>query len=87
MVHWREFEFSSELFGGFRCRVDLDECDTLDDVVRSAVAALQRSLERLPQLARRAEAASFAIHTVSLAELLLSQGGKNYICEGCACSE
>lgn len=44
MVHLREFIISEKTFWGFKTTVDLDEIDTLDEIVKAVIDKLRNIL-------------------------------------------
>ena len=82
----RTFEFSSDVFGGFRAYVDIRREGTLDDIVSSAVSQLCQSFQKLGlrELVRRVCQTQFHSHDVTMAGILVSPPEKvYYICDHC----
>jgi len=47
MSNLRTVEFSCPIFGGWQCSVDLDACDSLDDIIRLSVDQLDSWIKQL----------------------------------------
>ena len=82
MSNIRTVQFSCPVFGGWRCRVDLDLCDSLEDIVKLAVGQLDTWIQSLkteqPDLygletSFRALRESFESHCSSFEEILLGE--------------
>ena len=86
MVNLRRCEFSSNLFGGFVCSVDIDECESLQDIVQQGVRQLDAILNNIglfhiANILGKREC-EFLIHDCTFEEILLHDDSTTlYICD------
>ena len=75
MVNNKIFQFSCDLMWGYRVEIDLDDCDTLDDVIMMATVSLNSFLEsnNLLVLQEKVNKINYHIHDVTIDELKNSQ--------------
>ena len=82
----RKFIASSDLFSGYEVMIDLNYCNSLDDIVNSFYDNLQNclTLNKFVVLLDELKDCRFHIHTYTLEDIILSD--KNmifYICDHC----
>ena len=82
----RKFIASSDLFSGYEVMLDLNYCNSLDDIVNSFYDNLQNclTLNKFVVLLDELKDCRFHIHTYTLEDIILSD--KNmifYICDHC----
>ena len=85
-TNFRQFIASSELFSGYEVMLDLNYCNSLDDIVNSFYDNLQNclTLNKFVVLLDELKDCRFHIHTYTLEDIILSD--KNmifYICDHC----
>ena len=90
MNAFRKFIVSCDLFGGFTCRINVNTCESLDDIVRQVVSRLESVLERnnlltlLSSLEDKKQ--GFHIHDKLFGQILL-EDVEYYVCNhGCGSS-
>ena len=84
MVNLRRCEFSSNLFGGFVCSVDVDEWESLREIVQQAVKQLDVVLTNIGlfHIADILKQRQFDIHDCTFEEILLQNDSVTlYICD------
>ncbi len=90
MSNIRPFQFSCALFLGYRAHIDLDLCDTLDDIINSATQNLRNFLKsnNLEVLCEKLDNFHYHIHDTTFVDILMSTPtpGKVefYICGQCS---
>jgi len=87
MTNVRWFYLSCDTFGGFKCRVDLDEMDCLDDIVQYVVKDLIRILTsgNFECLLNKVNNMHFHIHDVDFGEIIMSEPHHDfYVCTHCS---
>jgi hypothetical protein len=86
MVNKKIMQFSCDLMWGYKVEIDLDDCDTLDDIVVMAKASLYSFLEsnNLQVLKEKIDIINYHIHDVSLQDIknssLNNDNVHGYIC-------
>jgi hypothetical protein len=87
MVNEKVFQFSCDILWGYRTEIDLDDCDTLDDIVVLAVASLSSFLEahNLLVLQEKIQQINYHIHDYTIEQLKQQQSNAHdnvhgYIC-------
>lgn len=86
MVNKRKFIISDDLFSGFEIIVDLDEHESLIDIINTITNALLTILKekKLNILSQKLELINFHIHNYNFADILLSEPDTIfYICNHC----
>ena len=84
MVNNRIFTISDNLFSGFTIMVDLDECESCQDIVNMVQVALQHHLGEMDILVNKLNGKNFHIHTHTFEDILLSKSDtKFYVCCHC----
>ena len=84
MVNLRTFIISDELFSGFECAVDLDEVDTIEEIIAIVINKLSILFKnvKLEILSDKISKTNFHIHDFSFTEILLNDD-IYYICNHC----
>jgi len=86
MVNYRCFSISDELFSGFKKQVDLDEINTLQDIINEVNDDLMALLKNnnLDSLENNLTKKAFHIHGYTFVDILQSDPNKLfYICSHC----
>ena len=80
MVHEKLFQVSDNVIWGYQFKVDLDECNTLEDVIKECTDKIAKFLDQhnLQILKERFKNNTYRIHS-SFEEVLLSKETQ-YIC-------
>ena len=82
----RKFIASSDLFSGYEVSIDLNYCNSLDDIVNSFYDNLQNclTLNKFVVLLDELKDCRFHIHTYTLEDIILSDKESIfYICDHC----
>jgi len=82
----RKFIASSDLFGGYEIDIDLNYCDSLDDIVNTFYDSLYNllSYHNLHSLVNLVKQCKFHIHSFTYEEIVVSDKHKLfYICDHC----
>ena len=68
MVNNKIFQFSCDFMWGYRVEIDLDDCDTLDDIIMMATVSLNSFLEanNLLVLQEKVNKINYHIHDVTI---------------------
>lgn len=71
MVNNKIFQFSCALMWGYKVEIDLDDCDTLDDIIIMAKASLNSFLEanNLLVLHEKVNKINYHIHNVTIQDV------------------
>ena len=71
MVNNKIFQFSCDLIWGYRVEIDLDDCDTLDDIIMMATVSLNSFLEvnNLLVLQEKVNKKNYHIHDVTIDDI------------------
>tara|TARA_A100001015_G_C14931108_1_gene688473 strand:+ start:721 stop:987 length:267 start_codon:yes stop_codon:yes gene_type:complete len=85
MTNLRLCEFSCEYVGGYRIYVDLDECDSMDDIIKICVAKLNTFIKEsnLISLKYKINNINYHVHDYTFEDILLKlpkNGTDIYIC-------
>ena len=86
MVNYRKFCVSDELFSGFETDIDLDEVNSLNEIVNAVLGRLSLIFNNnnLDILLKKLSAIKFHIHDYTFEDILLSEPSiKFYICGHC----
>jgi hypothetical protein len=88
MVNLRKFSISDELFSGFEIMIDLDNLETIDNIIKEVLKNAIDVLEekKFYNLVRllKDKANKFHVHDYTFAEILMSQTNDIfYICSHC----
>ncbi len=84
--NFRKFVASSELFQGYTTMIDLNKCDTLDDIINIFVSRLHLTLveNNFIHLINRFHGCNFHIHGFSINDIILSKSDTVfYLCDHC----
>tara|TARA_B100000795_G_C22778764_1_gene431251 strand:+ start:746 stop:1033 length:288 start_codon:yes stop_codon:yes gene_type:complete len=75
MVNQRIFNVSDDLFSYYQTQVDLEDVNSIDEIVQTVVLNLQELLKKnnLESLTHRLSLKKFHIHGTTFAEILLSE--------------
>jgi len=75
MSNKRQFQFSCDLFWGYKINIDLDDCESIDDIIRIAIDNLSNFLNRnnLKVLQEKLQELHYHIHDYSFVDILMSQ--------------
>jgi len=87
MTNVRWFHLSCDTFGGFKCIVDLDEMDCLEDIVKYVINSLNNMLilGNFEHLINKAKNMNFHIHDVDFGEIIMSEPNTIfYVCNHCS---
>jgi len=81
--HNRTCEFSSELFGGFRCKVNIRNTESLDEIIILAVSQLRIVLETFgfDRLVEKIDKLKWHIHSLSLNDIISKKDEVIWICD------
>ena len=79
----RVFEFSSNLFQGFRGTIDLHDCFTLENIISVARQHLHRYLNEgnLISLKEKVVSAPFHIHNMTMEDIRRHSDATIWICD------
>jgi len=84
MVHLRKVAISADLFSHYTTSIDLDEVESLKDVIQFVVIDLHRHLEKrnLTSLCERLKMTNFHTHDYTFEEMLLESNPDRvfYVC-------
>jgi hypothetical protein len=87
MVNNKIFQFSCDIMWGYKVEIDLDDCDTIDDVIMMATVSLNSFLEanNLLVLQEKVNKINYHIHDVTIEDIKNSPLNNNdkvhgYIC-------
>ena len=71
MVNNKIFQFSCDLMWGYRVEIDLDDCDTVDDIIMLATVSLNSFLEanNLLVLQEKVNKINYHIHDITIDDL------------------
>ena len=71
MVNYKTFQFSCDLVWGYKVEIDLDDCDTIDDIIVMATASLNSFLEanNLLILQEKVNKVNYHIHDVTIQDV------------------
>jgi len=88
MVNLRKFCISDELFSGFEIMVDLDNVETLDNIIKevlkNAIDVLEEKKFYILLRLLKDKVKRFHVHDYTFAEILISQPTDIfYICSHC----
>ena len=85
MVNLRTFIISDELFSGFESIIDLDEVDSIEEIISIVVNKLSILLKnaKLQILFNKVSKTNFHIHDFSFTDILLNEN-IYYICNHCS---
>jgi len=79
--------FSCKLFFGYKCTIDLDECESCDDIINLSVIKLKDIFvtNHLELLVEELDGMKFHIHDVSFEDILLADDPEEviYVCDHC----
>ena len=84
MVNNRNFALSAELFSHFKTQVDIDETDSLEEIIVIVVEKLRSILKKhnLVELSDKLDLCNFHTHDYTFEDVLLSNPEKEfYICD------
>lgn len=82
-MNFRKFIFSDDIFSYFECMIDLDELDSMEDIVHEATHILKSKLQELKMncLISKLDTKKFHIHDKTFESILLSEPNQiYYIC-------
>jgi len=82
----RKFIVSSELFGGYEVMININHCDSLDDIVNTFYDDLYNCLvqHKFEYLINKVKLCRFHIHNFTFEDIILSEERTNfYICDHC----
>ena len=82
----RKFIISSELFGGYEVMIDLNYCNSLDDIVNTVYDDLYNCLvqHKFEYLTNKVRLCHFHIHNFTFENIILSDREETfYICDHC----
>jgi hypothetical protein len=83
----RKFVASSELFSGYEVNIDLNYCNSLDDIVNTFYDNLHSFLEsyNLVQLVNKVKQCKFHIHSFTFEDIILAdKNNLYYVCDHCS---
>ena len=86
MVNIRKFVVSDDTFGGYSQMVDIDEVESLADIIGIVRRGLARGLADLglTVLSSKVTDANFHIHSISFEDILMSETNETYyVCGHC----
>jgi len=90
MVNKKIFQFSCDLIWGYKVEIDLDDCDTINDIIFMAKASLDSFLEthNLLVLQEKIDKVEYHIHDILIKDIKNSQLNQHdkvhgYICGHC----
>lgn len=79
-------EFSSTIFGGFQCTINVKGIESIDEVVVLAISQLRDIMEknRLSELVKKVDEIKWHIHSHTLEDILTSKNDIIWICDHCS---
>lgn len=86
MVNLRKTCVSGGVFGGYETMVDIDEIETIEDIINNVLSNLKKDLNRLNliELLNNLDPRVFHIHSTNLGDIFMSQPGFIiYVCNHC----
>lgn len=86
MVNLRKTCISGGTFWGYETYVDIDEIETLQDIINTTVINLKKDLDKLKlsELINNVDTVTFHIHSTNLGNILMSESDYIiYICNHC----
>ena len=82
----RQFVASSELFSGYEVMIDLNECNSIDDIVNTFYDNLYNclTLHKFSILLEEVKECKFHIHSYTFEDILTSaEDNVFYVCDHC----
>lgn len=86
MVNLRKTQISGGLFSCYSTYIDIDEIDTLDDIIQLCISNLNKDLKKLnlEELLNNLDPRVFHIHSVDITDILISDPEFIiYVCNHC----
>ena len=87
MSNLRNFCLSCELFGGFKVRIDIDQCDNINSIIIRIKNSLKNILieNNLESLQNKLQNINYHIHDFSFVDILMDtdQNKIYYVCSHC----
>lgn len=82
---FRVCEFSSELFGRFQYKLDLNDVDSIDEIIVLAISYLRTVLKQhlFEVLVEKVDKTNWHIHSHTFEDILLNENEKIWICDHC----
>lgn len=78
---FRVCESSTRLFGGFRCKLDLDGVDSVEEIIILAISYLKHHLFEV--LVEKVDKTNWHIHSNTFENILINKNDKIWICDHC----
>lgn len=91
MQIYREFSMSCSTFGGYTCKIEVNNIETVDDIVEMVLSHLNNTLQQynfeflIATLSKKRP--YYHIHDVSIADILMGTNDIFYICDNKTCSD
>jgi hypothetical protein len=85
-TNFRQFIASSELFSGYEVMIDLNECNSIDDIVNTFYDNLYNclTLHKFRILLEEVKECKLHIHSYTFEDILTSAGDSVfYVCDHC----
>lgn len=76
-------EFSSQLFGGFQCHVDLANVESMDEIIILAISQLRAVLQthKFRELVSKIDKAKWHVHSHTFPDVLTHENDTIWICD------
>ena len=83
--NFRQFIASSELFSGYEVMIDLNECNSIDDIVNTFYDNLYNclTLHKFRILLEEVQKCKFHIHSYTFDDIRGAAGSIFYVCDHC----